>query len=96
MSKSTNRYGKVIMHARANIDAVATPSDKVKREFAALNAAAVKQYGDKGYQRYDDLNDKQKAELHYTVNVARHKAKTKREEADYNREAELDQVEEAK
>lgn len=65
MSKSTNRYGKVTLHAFSSIDANPKPTRRLLREWKELDKLSRKIHN----KPYDALTSKQKTQLHYDINV---------------------------
>jgi hypothetical protein len=75
VSKSTNRYGQVLMSASVSIEANPQPSRKILRQQAKLDSIAKKQFG----KRYDSLTGKQKDDLHLAIALRREATKRQRE-----------------
>jgi hypothetical protein len=73
MSKSTNRYGKVLLHAQATIDANPKPTQKLLEQWADLEAAARSTFK----KSYDKLTDTQRTDLHLAMRLEQKKKKEK-------------------
>lgn len=83
VSKSTQRYGKVLMTARTFIDASPEPPKKVLRQLAKYDSAAKKQFG----KNYESLTNKEKEDLHLRLAVRRGAEKRERELKDMESDA---------
>lgn len=75
MSKSTERYGKVLYSMSTNIDGTPKPSEDLKHEWARFDTAAEKEFG----KKYDALTGGQKSALHQKLNEQRQKNRERKE-----------------
>lgn len=78
MSKSTEKYGRVIMTANTGPTANPKPPKKLLRQWAKWDSVAKKMFG----KPYQALNDQQKTDLHLKIAVQREQARESQKDKD--------------